>query len=116
MEFGSHGQDTAYGPRALNGKVPQPGLVLKEYLLEPVGADVWMKAIAYRTNVYSQCHVAVFRKRRDQLPVLEYADRIYREKLHTSWFIFICALLLSWLLLLGYFGLEEFSQNKLMHS
>ena len=88
MEFGSDGQDKAYGPRALNGKVPQPGMVLQEYLLEPVGADMWMKAIAYRNNIYSQCHVEVFRKRRDQLPVLEYADRIYKEKLNTSWVYF----------------------------
>ncbi len=88
MGFGSDGQDKAYGPRAQTGKVPQPGMVLQEYLLEPVGADMWMKAIAYRNNIYSQCHVEVFRKRRDQLPVLEYADRIYKEKLNTSWVYF----------------------------
>eukprot|EP00434_Breviolum_minutum_P016191 symbB.v1.2.014267.t1/scaffold1033.1/size247163/5 len=73
-------QDKAYGPRALHGKVPEPGHVLKEYLLEPVGADMWMKAIAFRTNIYSQCHVEVFRKRRDQLPVLEYADRNKKKR------------------------------------
>ena len=38
-----------------------------------------------------------------------------RNFIQVGSFLFVL-LLLSWLLLLGYFGLEEFSQNKLMHS